>query len=167
MQLLPTFAYFTDEMRTLHDSYVVAEVAASMPASLGNLLALSGVSIGEWHGAVKENILPEIRTLEDRANKALEKTVSKAWSQSDLIVRLTCDAGNLRVLVQDTSSTYSDLSERSDGLRQFVALRAFMANSHLRHPILLIDELEQRLHYDAQADLVQVLQTQSLAPKIV
>jgi hypothetical protein len=31
----------------------------------------------------------------------------------------------------------------------------------------LIDELEQRLHYDAQADLVQVLQRQELAPKII
>lgn len=164
---LPTFAFFDEDMRLLDDSYLVAEVAVDLPAALANLLALADVDISELQQAVKAGVVAEMRTLEDRANRTLAVKISEAWSQSDLIVRLTFDVGSLKILVQDTSHTYSDLSERSDGLRQFVALRAFMAQHHLKTPILLIDELEQRLHYDAQADLIQVLETQELAPKVI
>jgi predicted ATP-dependent endonuclease of OLD family len=47
---------------------------------------------------------------------------------------------------------------RSDGLRTFVALVAFLASGdHAVPPVLLIDEAETHLHYDAQADLVSAL----------
>jgi predicted ATP-dependent endonuclease of OLD family len=42
-----------------------------------------------------------------------------------------------------------------------------LSNNNLKDPILLIDEIEQRLHYDAQADLIQVLSKQELSKKII
>jgi predicted ATP-dependent endonuclease of OLD family len=52
----------------------------------------------------------------------------------------------------------TDIGERSDGLRTFVALAAFLASGGYKvPPILLIDEAETHLHYNAQADLVGVL----------
>ncbi len=52
----------------------------------------------------------------------------------------------------------TNIEERSDGLRTFIALSAFLAAKHLAvPPVLLIDEAETHLHYDAQADLVGVL----------
>lgn len=57
---------------------------------------------------------------------------------------------------------------RSDGLRQFVALVAFVERyAKESPPVLLIDEAERHLHYDAQADLVRVFTEQQAAAKII
>ena len=58
--------------------------------------------------------------------------------------------------------------ERSDGLRQFVALVALAAHQpNPVPPILLIDEVETHLHYNAQADLIEVPTEQNAARQIV
>jgi hypothetical protein len=58
--------------------------------------------------------------------------------------------------------------ERSEGLRQFVALVALTAGEgHDVPPILLIDEAEMHLHYDAQADLMETLAKQTAAAQII
>lgn len=59
------------------------------------------------------------------------------------------------------------MAERSDGLRQFVALQAFTTCERAENPVLLIDEAEMRLHYDAQADLIQMLSRQTVSPKVI
>jgi predicted ATP-dependent endonuclease of OLD family len=68
----------------------------------------------------------------------------------------------------DPPPRFTSIEERSDGLRQFVALTAF-ADSHPteKAPILLIDEVETHLHYNAQADLVQILAQQDIASKVI
>ncbi len=63
------------------------------------------------------------------------------------------------------SKKISTLTERSDGLRQFVALRAFTSRD-LTIANLLVDEAEQHLHYDGQA-LIQMFARQKIASKIV
>ena len=58
--------------------------------------------------------------------------------------------------------------ERSDGLRQFVALVALTAQENLNAPpVLLIDELETHLNYDAQADLIEVLASQGAVSQVL
>src|SRR5690606_32745520 len=60
------------------------------------------------------------------------------------------------------------IAERSDGFRAFVSLLAFTRrHSPSAAPILLLDEAEQHLHYDAQADLVAMFHKQDIAAKIV
>lgn len=60
------------------------------------------------------------------------------------------------------------IAERSDGLRQYVSLLAFATLEKTEQPpILLIDEAEAHLHYDAQADLVQMFARQELATKVI
>lgn len=50
----------------------------------------------------------------------------------------------------------------------FVALAAFVATrSTVTSPVLLIDEAETHLHYDAQADLVNMLLTQGEAAQVI
>lgn len=75
----------------------------------------------------------------------------------------------LRILMREPEeSYYTTIDERSDGLRQFVALLAFAALEGAQQvPILLIDEAETHLHYDAQADLVQVLRKQDMVSKVI
>lgn len=58
--------------------------------------------------------------------------------------------------------------ERSAGLRMFVALIAFLkVHGSSRPPVLPIDEAENHLHIDAQADLVNMFVTQEHAVKVI
>ena len=83
-------------------------------------------------------------------------------------VRLTRDGSQINIVAGRTGR-FESLSERSDGLRQFVALSTFLAlkSSHDRDVILLLDEAEVHLHYDAQADLIQMFNRQGLARKVI
>jgi len=75
-------------------------------------------------------------------------------------VRLNTNSSQLEVLVKELreSGPVTQVSERSDGLRIFIALAAFLASGGWKvPPVLLIDEAETHLHFDAQADLVGVL----------
>ena len=70
--------------------------------------------------------------------------------------------------IGESDAWFTTIAERSDGLRQFVALVAFTAVRPSEHvPILLLDEIETHLHYDAQANLVQMLARQEIVAKII
>jgi predicted ATP-dependent endonuclease of OLD family len=85
-----------------------------------------------------------------------------------LTVRLSSDETQLRLLVSNPGGGYSSIAQRSDGLRAFVALVAYTARyGEADKPILLIDEAEAHLHYDAQADLVGVFYRQEAASQII
>ncbi|MBA2741721.1 MAG: AAA family ATPase [Actinobacteria bacterium] len=76
------------------------------------------------------------------------------------------DARDLDLKAED----FIEIDQRSDGLRQFVALRSFViqhGGERSSRPIVLIDEADAHVHYDAQADLVQVLEEQEETSKIV
>ncbi|MDT0407281.1 AAA family ATPase, partial [Streptomyces edwardsiae] len=82
------------------------------------------------------------------------------WRQERLDVELNVTGSRLEVLIAEGHSTGSTTTfdERSDGLRTFVALVAFLARQEYQlPPVLLVDEIETHLHLDAQADLVEVL----------
>ncbi|NJM28138.1 MAG: AAA family ATPase [Pseudanabaena sp. RU_4_16] len=85
-----------------------------------------------------------------------------------LKVSLYTNATVLSVLIEDEQLDCTNLEDRSDGLRQFVALINFLEAEQVdRQPILLIDEAEIHLHYDAQADLMNMFAKQQLASKII
>ncbi len=73
---------------------------------------------------------------------------------------LNTNATILEVLIEELEEDGSTVAfqERGDGLRTFIALITFLALQPSDvPPVLLIDEAETHLHYDAQADLVDVL----------
>jgi predicted ATP-dependent endonuclease of OLD family len=92
-----------------------------------------------------------------------------ATRQSSLEVLLDLDNNILSILIRSTGRSYESLSERSEGLRQFVALSVFLSRRVRKQSdiVLLIDEAEAHLHYDAQADLVQMLANQNLARQVI
>lgn len=74
----------------------------------------------------------------------------------------------LRVNVVENDVYTSVFDERSEGLKAFVAMNAFVAAKRGTRPIvLLIDEAENHLHVDAQADLIEMFSQQNLVEKIV
>ncbi|MEZ5735928.1 MAG: AAA family ATPase [Novosphingobium sp.] len=117
--------------------------------------------------AIQENETPTIAQLKDQANDQLKEKFGETWSQSGVHVTFEYYNMEIQILVKEEDYEYTKLAERSDGLRQFVALQSFATRERAEDPILLIDEAEMRLHYDAQADLIQMLSKQEVSSKII
>jgi predicted ATP-dependent endonuclease of OLD family len=158
----PAFVEFTAEDRDLADRTSLDEVPN---AALENLLALGGTSFAELEAAEADR--GRLRGLLKDVNARINQAMG-SWGQADVEVELDVDARVLEVLVRTSPAGYIEFSRRSSGLRMFVALRAFVAYERLSAaPILLIDEAEVHLHYDAQADLVRVLSSQQEAASVI
>ncbi|MBE9028580.1 AAA family ATPase [filamentous cyanobacterium LEGE 11480] len=140
-----------------------------IPTALQNLCAASGLDLQALHTAQKNDDRGKVRTLLEAAEDTINDLLRDAWTQSRLSLSLELDSFRLQVLLKSQGGDYVKVIERSEGLRQFLALLLFLskrATSKTR-PIVLIDEAEIHLHYDAQADLVQTLAKQHLASKVI
>jgi energy-coupling factor transporter ATP-binding protein EcfA2 len=158
----PIFELFSDEDRRLRHEYSYEELQSVVPRALQNFMSLSGQTI--------DAVLPDpsrrtfVATAQDLATETLEHIFGNAWKQHPISVKLGFETDRLIVLVRDRKAGGKTIAfdERSDGLRTFVALTAFLSTrGGSVPPILLIDEAESGLHWDAQADLISVLQTSS------
>src|SRR5262249_36385344 len=111
--------------------------------------------------------IADLSTRRNTANKRLMEVFEANWNQQGIAIQV--DVQGTILFVQATTPEdvgLSDIGERSDGLRWFAALLAF-SHGWNNHPILLVDEIETHLHYDAQADLVGVLSRQSFTSKVI
>lgn len=160
---VPQFLFFDDANRNLRSSYSLDEEPNS---ALHNFLALAGTSWAELTQALDDP--GKMTALEERADQLLD-IAFESWQQSRLIVRLRVRDRIIQVQVRmHTAHDYVGIEERSDGLRQFIALRAYVKSKDVgTPPILLIDEAESHLHYDAQADLIDVMSEQQDAAKVI
>jgi len=168
----PDFVLFAERDRTLETLYNLADrnLRAAPPQALVNLLTVAGTSIADIWAAKNSEDVTRLKTLVKRANRRLEQRLSGAWRQSRLTVSLDTDAEWLQVLVDelDESGARTAITERSDGLKTFLALTCFLAAREMSPaPILLIDEAETHLHYDAQADLIDFLMNQTEASQVI
>ncbi|NYD89171.1 AAA family ATPase [Sphingomonas melonis] len=164
---VPDILLFDEEARELASSYSVGALRGAVPRALASLLELAGMNTGQLIDAIDSGSSARLTTLEHRANVALKGSFGEAWRQSGIRVALRLSAASVDVQIRNENADFTSLAERSDGLRQFVALFAFVSTNRSERPILLIDEAEQRLHYDAQADLVQMLTNQRVASKVI
>ncbi len=140
--LTPAFLRFDLAERELDSTYDLAEVADDPPRALAKSL--------------------------DAANAQLRQGIAEAWGQSDIEPRFDNDDYVLRILVRTGKGGLQDIAQRSEGLRAFIALVAFTTERARRvAPILLIDEADIHLHYDAQADLIQMLSHQQQAAQVI
>lgn len=160
----PRFALFTEADRDLRFSYNIADetVRANPPRALLNLLGVAGLDLSQLWASISSGDVGRARTAERNANRQLEQRLGSRWRQEQISVSLNVSDTMLEVLVVEGGDDGADtpITERSDGLRIFIALVAFLAWNGFEHaPILLIDEIETHLHYDAQADLLEVLAT--------
>jgi hypothetical protein len=163
----PDFLMFGDEERTLDSQYDLNSVAADPPAALRNLTKLADLDLIDLRDTINRDDSGEVVHILTQANGQLAEEF-KAWTQYPIEVRFDNDGPVLRIHVSTLGGGYSKLDERSDGLKQFVALIALTAaESRNVPPILLIDEAEAHLHYDAQADLMQVFARQDTVAQIV
>lgn len=164
LQRVPKFVLFADSDRELSESYQLADenVRIAPPAPLRNLLTVASTNVQDLWSAATSGDPASMRTLERRMNETLRTRLQPMWTQSKLTIDLVLNQGGvLEVNIQELDSpeyTVTPIAERSDGLRAFLGLVCFLIAAELEQPpVLLIDEAERNLHYDAQADLVRVL----------
>ena len=169
----PRFLLFSDDDRLLQSGYNIEEVWQNPPGALRNLARVANLDLEALNNAIAANDDPAVAGLEEQANDRLDQRFYEAWSQARLTVRFRIEERVLKILIREESegelpAHFTSIVERSDGLRQFVALTAFAdSQSTAQTPVLLIDEVERHLHYNAQADLVQILAQQSIASKVI
>ncbi|HEX8472166.1 MAG TPA: AAA family ATPase [Brevundimonas sp.] len=163
---VPGVVSFDEGARTLVGDYALDELRQKIPPALDNLADLAEVSVKDIIAA-HDRGSSDLMTIQARANAQLEKRFREDWKQSGISVSVRVGDGRLEIHIVNEGSQYTPFAERSDGLRLFVALAAFTGGKWAGKPVLLIDEAEQRLHYDAQADLVQMLARQTVASKVI
>ncbi|MFV2045270.1 MAG: ATP-dependent endonuclease [Anaerolineales bacterium] len=163
----PRFLPFEDDHRLLRGEYTHEELE-NPPDALANLLRLAEIDIRQLRRALNNNDPASRETITTRANSVLRDKFTEAWGQSFLSVHIQADTDVLRILI-NSEDEFSQIAERSDGLKAFVALFSYTAvqSPGQEKPVLLIDEAERHLHYDAQADLVRVFENQDRAAKII
>ncbi|MGJ8530148.1 AAA family ATPase [Maritalea sp.] len=176
-QRRPSFVEFTDEDRTLDPSFNVslfehenAKQAVEPCNALQNLCEISGLDLHRLKQNLTDKKHDRIQSQIDNANMKLRKIFDESWSQSDISIYLGWQKPEIQIMVQirgEENLEYNLIDERSDGFRQYVALLAFIIKEDAHTPILLIDEAELHLHYDAQADLIQTFTERKLASQVI
>ena len=166
---VPRILLFGDADRGLLAEYDIrAPVAASPPRALANIAHLANLNLTKLLAEIEAQRSSIAATMINRANKELAGKFSERWRQSTITVELQHEGTVLRVFIKENDDALTTLDERSAGLRMFVALAAFVeSNEPDTPPVLLIDEAETHLHYDAQADLINMLTTQRKAAQVI
>ena len=167
--MLPPILDFTDDDRYLRTEYNLQENQWDWNRAIHNLATLAGFQLQQLAKAANSGQHELREEILANANRKLATEFAESWSQADLVVRLNIIPPNqLQVYVETDGGKTFRLEERSDGLRAFVALVAFLATMKPRHPpILVLDEAENHLHWDAQADLVNLFHSQQKVAQIV
>lgn len=165
----PDILLFGEEDRSLASTYTLNDdLLANVPAALVNLSAMAELDLAALWGTFAAGDEGERETLILNANQALARKFAVAWKQSDVSIHLKTEGAILAVRIMQDGKRVTQFSERSAGLKMFVALVAFLAaRDDYTPPILLIDEAETHLHIDAQADLVNTFMTQEQAAKVI
>lgn len=165
----PDFILFDEADRSIQSTYTFDEaLAADPPAALANLAGTADLDLQQLHHFMTTGDVARRRTAIVQANRRMDAIFAEAWKQSRLSVHFELDGDQLRIELMEDGDNVTVFDERSAGLRMFVALIAFLkVHGSDRPPILLIDEAENHLHIDAQADLVNMFVTQEHAVKVV
>ena len=176
---IPKIVEFSDDRRVIELPYQLSHFKPSDKANhkppskpVLQLLELCGLEMSELvhlnkkgHEAAKEGRLEE-------ANLKLKAISKGTWNQSDASLKIFVNNGQLDIMVEHGEGfeglyKYHKFGERSDGYKQFIALQIFILKENIADAIILIDEIEHHLHYDAQADLVQMLQHENRLGRVV
>jgi hypothetical protein len=165
---VPRFLKFDDRARKLDAEYDLNGEEPEPESAIHNFLALAGTSWTEALEVVQRSDKGWKKTYLEDIDNRLKKRAALVWGQSDIEVKVDLDGSLLTILLSMQAHDFIDLEQHSDGLQQFMSLRAFVwrAEQELK-PIVLIDEADLHLHYDAQADLVGVFEEQEEAQQII
>lgn len=168
-QRVPKFLLFDDKHRDLPSQFNLStsnkNELLQPTQALKNLLKIADLDIQELSRILNEYAI--IKSKLNKANDTIAKIYEGKWSQSNLKLVIDVNSSLLSIFIENKQLNAFEPRQRSDGLRQFVALINFLEVEHAEQPILLVDEAELHLHYDAQADLIKMFTQQKFASKII
>lgn len=164
---LPELRLLNAADRDLRSEYDL-ELEAENPApALAHLARLADLDLVALRQEARDSSHADVSTRRNQANRRLMEVYNESWNQDQIALQLEVQGTLLIVQVTTPRDEgLSSIDERSDGLRWFAALLAFTHGGRGK-PILLADEIETHLHYDAQADLVDVLARQAYTSKVL
>jgi AAA domain, putative AbiEii toxin, Type IV TA system len=167
---VPKFLKFDDAARSLETKYDLSGDEPEAGLGIHSFLALAGTSWTEAVEVVQRDDPGWTKTwVEDRDNELKQQAALK-WGQSDIEVAISLNGSILSILLSMQAHDFIGFDDHSDGLKAFVALRAFISQETEDgsiKPIVLIDEADLHLHYDAQADMIGVFEEQQEAAQII
>jgi hypothetical protein len=168
---VPQFLKFDDLARRLETKYDLSGDEPPAGSGIHNFLSLAGTNWAEAVEVMEADDPGWKKTYIEDRDKALKERAALVWGQSDIEVTVGLDGSILTILLSMQAHDFIGLDDHSDGLKQFMALRAFVwqegQGERKVKPIVLIDEADLHLHYDAQADIVGVFEGQQEAAKII
>jgi hypothetical protein len=127
MSRVPRFVKFTEEDRSLPGSFDLN--LEDMPRGLTSLLRLARLDSTVLRKAVLADQHLKVAELVEKANQAL-KQAFQAWRQDSVWPSLYISNHKLHILVRaEHGTSYTDLHDRSDGFRQFIALVACVSSA--------------------------------------
>ena len=164
---IPVLRLYNEDDRNLRAEYDLALDADNLPPALKHLASIAGLDCLRLRDdALRPDGQADVTSQVRSANRRLQEAFA-VWKQEDLALQLALNGTILHVQVTTPDDDgVSSLNERSEGMRWFASLLTFM-HGHGDNQILLADEIETHLHYDAQSDLIDVLAKQRLASKII
>jgi hypothetical protein len=159
---------FDDAHRTLGFTHNLTDPNL-VAAAFQNLADFGGLNLPALQAAILANDSGAKRTLLGNAVTEINRRLEEDWGQSDLKVDFdVVSLEDVRITVAGRDGEQFDLTHRSDGMRMFLALCAFLAKEGQDpKPVLLIDELERHLHYEAQADIVSMFDARTDVAQVV
>lgn len=160
------FILFDDANRFLKGTYDTATLIEGISPAFSNLLDVAELDAVNLHQLIQSEDHGKFESVLEEGNEKLKEKYLRFWNQSKTFPKLKYEGEIFRVLIRFVD-TYNSVGDRSDGLKQFLSLLAFISSSNFKNPpILLVDEAELHLHYSAQADIVELFETQKLADSI-
>lgn len=125
-----------------------------------NLLKLGGIS--ESYSFIGLSRIDLLRML-DMVNRNVSGLVKSIWRQdSTIMLDLRKDGDNVDVVFRETLDTMVPIGARGDGFQRLIALwvqvEALRLETKAGNSILLLDELDNYLHEQAQKDLMRLLE---------
>ncbi|MFT4800265.1 MAG: putative ATP-dependent endonuclease of OLD family [Flavobacteriaceae bacterium] len=164
-QTRPKFVLFEETDRLLKGTYTLQDLTKPTNALL-NLLAVAEMDLSDYKLSVKNKDDDKRKSLNKEADENLKKKYS-SWSQSKTYPTLLLDKDSLSIKIELPSKGFIGIEYRSDGFKQYIALKAFLHTNSHDLPVLLIDEAEIHLHYAAQADLIKEFEKQDYVNSII
>ena len=129
-------------------------------------MVVAEINLNDYLNAVNKKDDDERLRLNEIANENLKRQYS-SWSQSKVYPSLLLDKDSLSIKIKLPNKTFIGIEYRSDGFKQYIALKAFLHSKSFDMPVLLIDEAEIHLHYAAQADLIKEFEEQDYVNSII
>jgi hypothetical protein len=164
----PAFAQFEEGDRLLASEYDLEAVGDDPPGALSNLAAMGGLDLLGVRDANRALDTVGRDRLLYQAAERITKRLREAWGQSELRISFPFEGQLLRVYAETSPGAFTKVDERSEGLQAFLALVAFVeSRPPAKSLILLVDEAEAHLHYDAQADVIRMFEEQTAAQQVI